>query len=259
MSDLSVKLHDALKKYGGFPTLPVGIRMVRSDEEAPKKARYPLRDIGNRIAVCQGLTLARTIGWTLAFEKEDHGCPLSLVFIGHVHPDSFLEGTVSDYYQDDEASAKLMEDTFPRWPVDEVKQIWLSPLQKCEFEPDVAIVYGNSAQILTLIHAANYRKGSGISSMSTGRGGCSNWIAGVIQSNECTYNIPGPGERIFAGTQDHEVSFAIPYRRFESVIHGLEYVRKKGAFRYPVPNLTVLSEPKFPKEYYELDPNWSSE
>ena len=72
------------------------------------------------------------------------------------------------------------------------------------------------------------------------------------------YTIPGPGERIFGGTQDYEVSFAIPYQKFESVIEGLKYIRKKGAFRYPVPNLAVLSEPKFPKEYYKLDPMWQS-
>ena len=105
------------------------------------------------------------------------------------------------------------------------------PLLKCEFEPDVAVVYGNSAQILTLIHAANYRKGSGIASLSTGRGGCSSWIAGAIQSNECTYTIPGPGERVFGGTQDYEVSFAIPYQKFESVIDGLKYIPKKGGFQ----------------------------
>jgi hypothetical protein len=28
MSDVSIKLHEALKKYGSFPTLPVGIKMV---------------------------------------------------------------------------------------------------------------------------------------------------------------------------------------------------------------------------------------
>jgi hypothetical protein len=66
--------------------------------------------------------------------------------------------------------------------------------------------------------------------------------------------IPGPGERIFAGTQDHEMSFAIPYSKFENVINGLQYVKNQGAFRYPVPNLAILSEPKMPEKYYILDP-----
>ena len=140
MSDVSIKLYEALKEYGSFPTLPVGVKMVRTDEKAPEKARYPLRDIGNRMAVCQGLTIARTIGWTMAFKKEDHGCPLSLIFIGHIDPQSFLDGTVSGYYQDDEASAKSMEQTFARWPMGDIKQIWLAPLPKCAFEPTVAVV-----------------------------------------------------------------------------------------------------------------------
>jgi uncharacterized protein (DUF169 family) len=192
----------------------------------------------------------------MAFKKEDNACPLSAVFLGHIEPDNFLEGKVADFYQDDEECAKLMENSFPRWPVDTTREIWLSPLQTCEFKPDAAIVYGNSAQILTLIHAANFGKGSGVFSSTTGRGGCSAWIAGVVQSGECTYLIPGPGERVFAGTQDYEVAFVIPYQKFENVIAGLKYIRKKGVFRYPVPNLAVLSEPKFPKEYYALDPSW---
>jgi uncharacterized protein (DUF169 family) len=256
MSELPSTLHKALKTYGQFPTLPVGVKLAKENDKAPKKAKYPLSDIGNRIALCQGLTIARTIGWTMAFKKKDNACPLSTVFLGHIKPDKLLEGKVAGFYQDDEECAKLMEKSFPRWPIDTIQEIWLSPLQTCEFEPDAAIVYGNSAQILTLIHAANFRKGSGIASSSNGRGGCSSWIAGAVQSGECTYLIPGPGERVFAGTQDYEVSFVIPYPKFENLIDGLKYIRKKGAFRYPVPNLAVLSEPKFPEEYYALDPSW---
>ncbi len=51
------------------------------------------------------------------------------------------------------------------------------------------------------------------------------------------------------------MSFAIPYAKFEQIIAGLKYIRKQGAFRYPVPNLSILSEPKMPKEYYTVDPD----
>ena len=39
---------------------------------------------------------------------------------------------------------------------------------------------------------------------------------------EFTYMVPGPGERVFGGTQDHEMSFAIPVGRIENLITGLE-------------------------------------
>ena len=148
-----------------------------------------------------------------------------------------------------------MEAAYPRLPLNSAAQVWLSPLRKCEFMPDLAVIYGNPAQMMTLITAANFRHGPGIRSLSSGRAGCSAWIAGVGQSDECTYMLPGVGERVFGGTQDFEMSFAVPYSKFERLIEGLKYIRKQGAFRYPVPNLAIMSEPKMPKEYYSLDPD----
>jgi len=248
------ELSSALDKYLKITTIPVAIRLVKESENPPPKVKYPLRDFGHRIAVCQGVTIARTLGWTTAFKKEDHACPLALVFLGHVDPAPFLDGAIAGFYQDHEECGKRMEQSFPRWPVNFIRETWLCPMNRCDFEPDLAVVYGNPAQILHLIQAANFGHGPGVRSSSAGRGGCATWIAGVLQSGECTYMIPGPGERIFAGTQDHEMSFAIPYSKFEIVMNGLKYVKDQGAFRYPVPNLAILSEPNMPQKYYSLDP-----
>ena len=257
MSEIMIRLYDALNKCGHFPTFPLGIKLAKEGEKISQKVKYPLKDIGTRLSVCQGLTISRTLGWTIAFRKEDHACPLAHVFLGHIKPDIFLQGTIAGSYQDMEECAKIMEASFPRWPFNSIQEVWLSPLSSCEFEPDLAVVYGNPAQILTLIHAANFRRGMGIKSVSHGRVGCATWVAGVIQSNECTYMIPGSGERVFGGTQDHEMSFAIPCSQFKNLIEGLEFLRKKGAYRYPVPNLAILSQPKIPKEYYSIDPDFS--
>lgn len=199
MSKITNDLFEALNKYGRFPTLPLGIKLVREGDSVPQKVKYPLKNMGARLSLCQGLTAARTFGWTIAFRKEDHACPLAHVFLGHIQPDLFLQGKIAGSYQDMEECARGMEASFPRWPVGSIKEIWMSPLNLCEFEPDLAMVYGVPAQILVLIHAANFRKGSGVKSLSHGRGGCATWIAGVPQSNECTYMVPGSGERVFAG------------------------------------------------------------
>lgn len=256
MSEITIRLHEALNQYGRFPTFPLGIKLAKEGEKILQKVKYPLKDMGTRLSVCQGLTVSRTFGWTIAFRKEDHACPLAHIFLGQIKPDLFLQGTIAGSYQDMEECARSMEASFPRWPFGSVEEVWISPLNLCEFEPDLAIIYGNPGQVLVLIHAANFRKGSGIKSLSHGRVGCATWIAGVIQSNECTYMIPGSGERVFAGTQDHEMSFAIPSSRFENIMEGLLFLRKKGAYRYPVPNLSILSQPKIPKEYYSIDPDF---
>ncbi|NCO59789.1 MAG: hypothetical protein COZ70_05985 [Deltaproteobacteria bacterium CG_4_8_14_3_um_filter_51_11] len=232
--------------------LPVGIKLAHEGEAIPQKARRPLADMGHAIAVCQAMTIARTIGWTMVFEKGDHGCPVPPVLLGMARPDRFLQGHLASYYQDREEVAKAMEASYPRWPMDEIKEVWISPLERCEFTPDVVVIYGNPAQILSLIHAANFRKGEGVTSISTGRFGCSAWLAGVVQSQKPTYLIPGPGERVFAGTQDYEVSFALPLNAIDDFLEGLEYVRRKGAYRYPVPNLSVMGKPAMPGDYFKI-------
>jgi uncharacterized protein (DUF169 family) len=174
--------------------------------------------------------------------------------MGHIEPDVLLQGTIADYYQDDPECKKIMEASYPRWPLKVYGEIWLSPINRCEFVPDLVVAYGNPAQVLALIQGANYGSGPGVKSTSSGRFGCSAWIAGVLQADECTYMVPGPGERIFAGTQDHEMSFAMPHSKFDRLMDGLKYVRSKGAYRYPVPNLAILSEPRIPEKYHNIEP-----
>jgi uncharacterized protein (DUF169 family) len=252
MDELTKQLEKVIQEHCRLTTTPVAIKLAEEDEEALKKAKHPMKDLGHRLAVCQGMTLARTIGWTMAFRDEDHACPLPRIFMGHVEPDKFLEGSLGEYYQEDSECMRTMEASYPRWPIGVHKEIRLSPADRAEFVPDLVVAYGTPAQILALIQAANFRKGPGITASSTGRYGCSFWIAGVVQAQECTYMVPGPGERVFAGTQDHEMSFAAPYSKFKTLIDGLKYIRSRGAYRYPVPNLAVLSEPRIPGTYHQI-------
>ena len=255
MDGPTVQLFSALMAHCRLPTTPVGVKLARADETAPAKAKSPTTHIGHRLAVCQGMTIARTLGWAMAFGADDHACPLPKIFMGHIPADKFMQGTVAQYYQDDPACRRKMEASYPRWPLKEYAAVWLAPLNRLEFIPDLVVAYGNPAQILALIQAANFGHGPGITSQSTGRYGCSAWLAGVHQSGSCTYMVPGPGERVFAGTQDHEMSFAMPRARFTTIVQGLEYIRKQGSFRYPVPNLGVLAEPSIPDKYHEIEPD----
>lgn len=252
MSDVLKNLNDAIDKNVKPSTFPVAVRLAKKGEELNQRFKCPEKDLGHPVAVCQGLNIARTFGWTLVFSSADHACPLASVAAGHIEPDEFLEGSVAELYQDDPEVARRMEAFYPRHEMGDVDQIWLSALGRCEFDPDLVILYGNPAQILALVHAANYGYGEGITSSSTGRFGCASWIAGVVLADECQYTIPCSGERVFAGTQDHEMSFLIPRSRFQSVTEGLGIMRKKGTYRYPVPNMNLLGEPQLPQKYVEL-------
>ncbi|MEE8546745.1 MAG: DUF169 domain-containing protein [bacterium] len=249
MTNVIGKLVEAIEKNVKPTTHPVAVKLAAEGDEISQKHRRPSRDFGNPVAACQGMSMARTFGWTVVLGEDDHACPVGAIGAGHIEPDLFLEGGVAELYQDDPEAARKMEATYPRQPVGAINEIWLSPLARCEFDPDLAVIYGNPGQILVLIHAANYGKGDGIRSSGTGRFGCSEWIAGVAQSGECAYAIPGSGERVFAGTQDHEMCFMVPASKFESLTQGLAVMRKKGMYRYPVPNMNLMNKPKMPEKY----------
>lgn len=253
MDELTRKLSDTLDAICRTATLPVAVKLARPEDSAPAKAKYPQKHIGHRLAICQGMSIARNLGWTMIFGPQDHGCPLARIFMGHTQPEKFLQGHIAEFYQQDSECMRKMEASYPRWPLDSYSEIWLSPISSCAFTPDLVVVYGFPAQVLALIQGANFGHGPGLTSVSSGRYGCSAWIAGVLQNGECTYMVPGPGERVFAGTQDHEMSFAAPYAKFESLIEGLNYVRKKGSYRFPVPNMGALSEPRIPAKYFEIE------
>lgn len=245
-------LLESLQRNVRPTTLPVAVKLAATGEEIPQKAKRPKKDMGKRLAVCQGMTLARTFEWSLVFTADDHACPFGSIFMGHISPEGMLRGEVADFYQQDGDAGKAMEAGYPRQEEGKFAQVWLSPANRCQYQPDLLAVYGTPAQILALIHGANFNVGTGVKSLSTGRFGCSAWLAGVHQSGECTYAVPGPGERMFAGTQDHEMCFLIPAAKFGQVAEGLDYVRSKGAFRYPILPMGLLQEPAMPQKYVDL-------
>jgi hypothetical protein len=63
--------------------------------------------------------------------------------------------------------------------------------------------------------------------------------------------IPGNGERIFAGTQDDEVTFAFPAKFVTQLTEALKEVGKAMGARYPVTPYQNF-QPDFPKAHKEL-------
>jgi hypothetical protein len=50
------------------------------------------------------------------------------------------------------------------------------------------------------------------------------------------------------------MSFAVPYPKFGGVVAGLDHIRRRGSYRYPVPNMGMLAEPKIPEKYFSIEP-----
>ena len=98
----------AVDRYVKPRTSPVALKMLKSEADIPKSAQRPLKDLGHRVALCQGFAYARRNGITLAMLREDQYCPLGVIVLGLVEPHKFwLEGNTNlqRYTKTSEAAA----------------------------------------------------------------------------------------------------------------------------------------------------------
>lgn len=243
-------VNEALNSYIRPHTFPVAAKMCRSSDELPEKTKLPWRDLIIKIALCQGIAMARRYGWTIAIGKEDESCPFGALTMGFVPAKKgYLDGTVYKLTTK-EAAAKTAA---VRSGLEYGKYAYLlvAPLQKATFEPDLIIIYGNPAQMGRLIQATLLHRGGALTTPSTGGVACSNIIARTINEDDCQYIVAGAGERMFALTQDDEMAFTMPVSKIEITIKSLEESHQKGEARYPT--LSYLRfEPKFPDSFYKL-------
>lgn len=237
-------------------TLPLAIKLLTSEEEIPEKTRRPKRDFKKRFAICQTVGMVRRTGWTFALGKEDLSCPLSQMSLGFERELPFYkEGNLCEgmYTGSKQAGAKT-EASVPKFEYGRCKYILIGPIGRANYDPDVILLYGDSAQIMRLVHAALYEEGGTLTSNFMGRYDCADYTAGVMNSGKCQVILPCNGDRVFGFVQDFEMAFAIPYSQIHKIVTGLQETHK-GGVRYPIP-FFMNWEATFPPKYVELEKLW---
>jgi uncharacterized protein (DUF169 family) len=63
-------------------TFPVAVKFLEDKSTFPEKTRQPSMVLGKRITICQGVTMARTYGWTVGLTKEDLICVPAMIAFG---------------------------------------------------------------------------------------------------------------------------------------------------------------------------------
>lgn len=239
-------------------TFPLALKMLRSEEEIPEKTRRPFRQMKKRVAICQGIGMARKLGWSVAMGKEDMQCSLGAAPFGFFkNVDFYNEGNLAaGMFTGSKEIGKKEEDLVDRFEYGLYSHILVAPLNRAAFEPDLLMIYGNPAQIMRLIQGALYNEGGAVYSSSMGRLGCSAIIT-VMEKDECRYLVPGNGDRIFGMTQDYEMTFMVPASKVDTVIDGLARTHRAG-IRYPITSLFDF-EATYPPTYQEQMRIWKEE
>jgi uncharacterized protein (DUF169 family) len=249
--DLS-KLDEALAQYVRPGNFPVAVRMVKPGEKLPERVKRPWKDLGIRSATCQAIAFARRYGWVMALGDEDISCPLTAVVFGFRQATEFYEEgkACAGMYTETEEAGRRSEAQVEKFSFGEYRYILAAPLHRTAFEPEVVIVYADTAQVLRLLTAALWKQGGRLTSSFGGRIDCAEEIIVPLRSGKCEVILPCYGDRIFAQTQDHELAFSIPIGRVEEIIEGLAGTNK-GGVRYPVPSFLRYTG-EFPKHYTDV-------
>lgn len=252
MMDLN-KWADDIENYIRPSTFPLAVRLATAGEKIPDKIKIPGRDLGVKVATCQSFSIARRYGWSLALSAEEISCPLTKVAFGFKPAtDYYLEGNAAAgmYTETKELGART-EAEVPRLPYGKYKYVFVAPIRRASFDPDLFLVYGNPAQVMRLLTAYLYKRGGYLTSRFSGRLDCADMVIETFSTDECQIILPCYGDRIFGLTQDDEMAFSIPKSKVLMVQEGLLGTHQ-GGIRYPIPGYLQF-EGKFPESYTKVE------
>lgn len=224
-----------LKETVNPATQPVAVSLLKESSALDGKK---IRVKGQRLAVCQQIACSRMYGWSTWCDRSTAHCVLGAACAGIIAPpERVLDGSVNTgVYQQNREAAAAMQQQMPRLKP-EVAGLLTAPLSRLVdgVEPDLVVVYLNTAQAMRLVQAFLYHKGGEFVMKSSGDAGvCSRAVAQVYLTGEPAVEIPCLGDRRFAMAQDHELCVGIPVSWLERTTEGLSATHKAG-IRYPVP------------------------
>jgi len=242
-------------------TLPVAVKFVDNpgdlDHWPPANFLNP-GTMGHKMAFCQVISAVRKTGNQFALGPKDIMCGAALLAFGWVELESGVsqkEEAVkfvldADYAKDEKAARKQV-DNMPllsgelKFPS---KGLLLAPINSGAIEdPDVVLIYGNSAQIVRLAQSNIYMTGETVTSEAKVGISCASEMITPMLDNKPTFVVPGRGERSLGMAGNDELCFALPAGQLNTLIEGVKATHEAGSI-YPSPQF-LFFEPKMgPKQ-----------
>ena len=219
-NEMGLKLEQQLR----LNTHPLAIKMLESPDDIPEEAIRPLKNIGKCLSTCQAFALSRRFGETVAQLFEDMWCPEPVIGFGLAEPPEYFFEGKTRYpvgVKSLEAGSNWARE-FPRFEVGKYVGVVSAPLTTASFEPDVAVVYCDSAQLLRLLLGLAYEDGRDINTVLGGHSACVYAVVPSMLEGKCQASVPCRGDRGYAGTQDNEMIFTIPRAQIARVIEGMD-------------------------------------
>jgi len=104
-----------------------------------------------------------------------------------------------------------------------------APLRSATFEPDVAMIYSDGAQLSLLLLAKEWKDGYSLPCNLSSHAACVYGVIPAILNEQCQVAIPCRGDHYSAMAGDDEMVFTVPRGKLEDLIAGLRYMEKEDS------------------------------
>ncbi len=221
-------------------TSPIAVKMLEKEEDIPEGAIRPKKDRGYHLAQCQAFAMSRRQRASVAMLKEDNWCWAPLMGYGLVE-------NPHDSFVDEHAY-------FPCLECGKYIGIVSAPLKTANFEPDLVLIYSNTAQLRSILSVVKYREKALVHSEFDPIDSCVYSVVPVLLNGQYRITLPDPGdyERAMAG--EDEIIFSVPRDKMEGLISDLRQSeeRKSGYTYHAMEMRPDFPQPEFYKRLFRM-------
>lgn len=252
MSGRFDELVSNLNQYLRLEETPVGIQYFDQRDEAMAIER--IRTPRGKFTFCQVLWQAITYSWTMLYLPEMAPMRYCAQVNGLLDRDEeFFTGEIfmGGWFNEPEKARAhheqldLLDHSY--------QAAVISPLAAGKIEPDVCVLYMNTAQAFLLLSGylnMHYEK---LNLTFGGETACSNsWIRAMV-TGKPQAAIPSFAERKFGGAKPDELVVSMSADQLQTAVDGLKRLHKNG-LRYPIAHhgQTCDASSGLPKSYFDF-------
>ena len=234
------KLGEDLERMLILRTSPIAVKMLEKEADIPDGAVRPKQDSGHHIAQCQAFAMSRRQKLIVAMLTEDHWCFAPLIGYGFVDKpdDRELQPFVS----------------FPRFETGKYVGIVSAPLKTAGFEPDVIIIYSNTAQLRNMVLPFSREERMNIR-YEFFPPACVYQVVPVMTDGCYVVSLPDPGDAQRALAGEDEIILSVLPAKFEDMVAHLKRF-EEGHFGYSTTGMFMLHDFPRPEFYQNLFKRW---
>jgi uncharacterized protein (DUF169 family) len=238
------RLGEELERLLILRTSPLAVKMLERESDIPAGAIRPKRDRHGHIAQCQAFALSRRERLCVAMLKEDSWCWAPLVGYGLVDWRPAADVILP------RGQAEMM----PRFEQGRYIGLVSAPLKTANFEPDLVLVYSNTAQLRNLIQVIRDKEKTLVSSEFDPIDSCVYSVVPVVLNGQYRITLPDPGECKRALAGEDEIIFSLPRSKIELIVAGLRSAEdKKRGYTHPGLEMTSdFPQPDFYRKLFEI-------